>query len=473
MGAHKINNLHIGDVTALRVAAFKGRRFDLLKLSPKQGEAMAILTDETTEELLFGGAAGGGKSWLGCEWLLWSCLAYAGTSWFIGRKVKEDIRQSTYDTFVKVCKKWSIPSSYYKYNEQKGIIKFYNGSKITFIELKYYPSDPDYTGFGSKEYTGGWIEEAGDVVEKAYTIASTRIGRHLNDEYSIKGKLLITANPAKNWLYKLFYKPKASGVLEKAKAFIQSLVTDNNYSESGYMLRLDKLKGVDRARLRLGDWDYSNSDLDLMTYDAICDTWTNSHVKPTGKKYITADIALKGADKLRIGVWDGWVLIDKISIPKSDGKEVVDALIKMKNKHGVPNSNIVYDNDGVGGFLGGWVKNGIPFINNSRPLQDENYANLKAQCYYHLAEKINEAEVYLKAIVDVEDREMVEMELLQVKRRDADKDGKLKIIRKEQVKQNLGYSPDWSDMLMMRSWFDKRPVAQSRRIKKIRQYKEY
>ena len=43
------------------------------------------LEDNETRYVIFGGAAGGGKSWLICEWLLTKCIQYPGSKWFIAR----------------------------------------------------------------------------------------------------------------------------------------------------------------------------------------------------------------------------------------------------------------------------------------------------------------------------------------------------------------------------------------------------
>jgi len=44
-----------------------------------QEQAIEYLFDKTTTEVLFGGAAGGGKSWVGCSWLVLMCIKYPKT----------------------------------------------------------------------------------------------------------------------------------------------------------------------------------------------------------------------------------------------------------------------------------------------------------------------------------------------------------------------------------------------------------
>ena len=63
-----------------------------MRLTKKQSEALDVLEDNTTTELLFGGGAGGGKSALGCYWGLKMCLKYPGSRGLIGRKEFKDVK---------------------------------------------------------------------------------------------------------------------------------------------------------------------------------------------------------------------------------------------------------------------------------------------------------------------------------------------------------------------------------------------
>ena len=168
------------------------------------------------------------------------CAYYLpGTRWFVGRNNLKDSRESVTVTFNKVASSHSF-TAYKTTNEG---IAFDNGSEIVYIDLTYYPvKDPMYERLGSKEYTGGWIEEAGEVHYLAFEVLKTRIGRHMNDVYHVPGKILITCNPKKNWLYREFYKPWKEDKLQAPYAFIQALVQDNPWATEDYIESLRNTK---------------------------------------------------------------------------------------------------------------------------------------------------------------------------------------------------------------------------------------
>lgn len=438
------------------------------KKHEKQSQALQILTDNDHVEILYGGAAGGAKSWTGAVWLLFMCLCYAGTKWFVGRAELKRITQSTYITFKRVAKMYGVPDSLWKYNGQLNYIEFWNGSRIDFLDLQFKPGDPLYERYGSIEFTGGWIEEGGEVNFGAYDTLKTRVGRCLNAELGLKRKLFITCNPKKNWMYDTFYKPWKTGVLLEYRYYIACLVQENPFIDPDYIEGLrstsDKVKF---ERLFKGNWDYDDNPNALCSYDAICAIFGNKIALRSGKYYITGDIARFGADFARLAVWDGWNIVDVISFPVSKTTEIQAWIITKQKKYRIPNYRCIVDEDGVGG---GVVDNCEiqGFVNNSTALNGENYRNLQAQCGYKLAEHINANEVGMEDdIVSQAEKEEIVRELEQLQTWKGDSDGKLQLKPKEEIKNDIGHSPDWRDLFLMRSWFDYNEVEIPDNIEQI------
>jgi phage terminase large subunit len=423
-----------------------------LDLTKKQTLVLDILEDNITKEIIFGGGAGGAKSFVGCYWLLKNCIKYPGTRWLMGRKKLKTLKETTFNSFLQVCRLQGVKIGiHFNVNHQTNTIIFFNGSEILMKDLAYYPSDPQFDELGSLEITGAFIDEVNQVVESAWQIVKSRI-RYKLDEFNLMPKILGTCNPSKNWVYKKFYKANKDNTLESNKVFIQSLVTDNPFITKHYIDNLQSLPKANRERLLYGNWEVDDDIHTLIQINKINDLFTNTHVSNDNlEMYISCDVARMGSDKAVIYVWKGFEVIDMIVFDKSKITELQAYIIQLKNKYKVPNSNIIADEDGVGGGL---VDNlDIKgFINNSRALNDENYQNLKTQCYYKLAEAIQRNEIYFSYDINDSEKEMLIEELEQVKSADSD-DGKLKMINKTDVKQNIGRSPDYSDALMMRMYF--------------------
>lgn len=421
------------------------------KPTTKQDLAWRYLQDKATTELYYGGAAGGGKTFLACAWIIISCLQYRGSRWFIGRDSLKSIWQSTFNTLLDIFKNWGLELDRdYSINYKDAIIRFYNESEIYFLDLHHNPTDPEFDRLGSMEFTGGFLEEVAQISKKAKEIIMSRI-RYKLDEFGLVPKLLIASNPTKNWVYSEFYLPYKKNQLPEYKKFVQAFVTDNNYISEHYVNNLKKLSGMDRQRLLEGNFDYDSSLAKLFKTENIVNMFTNTYVK-SGNKYLSCDVARKGSDKAVIIVWDGFRAEKIVSLDISLTTEIKSLILSLSERYDIPRSNIVIDEDGVGGGLCDILPGVKGFVNNSKALNSENFSNLKAQAYYKLAEMVNNDLIYVNA--DYDKQEKIIQELEQIEQKDPDKDTKLNIIGKEVIKQNIGRSPDFADALMMRMFFE-------------------
>lgn len=444
-----------------------------MKLLPKQKNAVFYLKDETTEELLYGGAAGGGKSALGCLWLIEMCQKYPGSRWLMGRSKLKTLKETTLNTFFELSANLKITKQF-KYNDNYGTITWSNGSQILLKDLFHYPSDPNFDSLGSLEITGAFIDECNQVSYHAWQIVKSRI-RYKLTKFNVIPKMLGTCNPSKNWTYKEFFKPKRDDGLPVHRKFIQSLPTDNPYLHPAYLQSLLRLDKNSRERLYFGNWEYDDDPATLIDNDSVTDYFINDikkcHIAAEGMKYMTIDVARKGKDKTVMRVWHGWLCIYRDSIAKSGIDEVVNKAKELQKRFGISPNHVIADEDGVGGGVVDYLRC-KGFINNSRPIEVKdgssyvvpNFDNLKSQCSIKMAEKIRNRETG-EICNDDSVREITAEEMEQVKTKDIDKDGKQGIIPKDKVKEMIGRSPDEWDSIMMRYYFElKKPGKLDLRI---------
>jgi len=449
-----------------------GLELELKTRNPKQFQVAKLWFDNETEEILYGGAKGGAKSYSGAALIFADALTYPETHYFIARKELIDLRNFTIPTIHEVFKNWGLKiGDYCRYNGQDHVFMLYNKSMVHLIDCKEEPGDPLYERFGSMQMTRGWIEEGGEIAEAAKANLWLSVGRWKNEEFGLKKKLLITANPKKGWLKRDYVDPFNKGILKKGRAYIQAFATDNPYLPKDYLKTLSEdTNKVRRQRLWEGNWDYDDDDDSLTSYDAIEDAF-KMHVTKDGERYITADIARKGKDRTVIGVWDGLEL-EKVIIRHKQPTPVTEQLIAdTAAEEGVPYSHIIADEDGVGGGVVDHLPGIKGFTANSSPIptkaqiREKNerikgfltpkttYKNLKAQVGWKTAELLNEHKMAFRT---EEIHDIISEELLAVLReKKVDSDGKLELKEKKRVKEDLnGKSPDVADMIMMRSWFE-------------------
>lgn len=282
---------------------------------------------------------------------------------------------------------------------------------------------------------------------------------------------------------------KAEGILEpliersgldashfiKSIAFISGTIYDNKKlldSNPEYLGNLLSQDEQTRLQLLDGNWKVVLSEDDIYNYNDFLGMFENIRNVDNKGKYITADIALKGSNKLVVGYWEGFELLNIEVMAKSDGGQVIDLISAVAQYYGVKNSNICFDSDGVGGYIDGFIRGALNFNGGTPALEvtdpasgkkiKENYFNLKTQCYYRSGARVGRGDYKISSHVAnhmYDDKYTVRQRFLferkAIKRDKADSDGKLRIISKAMMKAKLGGdSPDLMDMFMMREMFE-------------------
>lgn len=280
------------------------------------------------------------------------------------------------------------------------------------------------------------------------------------------------------------FAPSAPEDLIKSITFIPGKLKDNQklmLADPGYIGNLMALPADEKARLLDGNWKIRTDGLCIFHYTAIRDLFTN-FVTDRSLKCITCDAARFGRDLCVIAVWDGWTVVRLVIAKRSDERLIVDMIEKQRREWQIQKSNVLVDQDGVGG---GTVKLGdyVGFSGGAAAIKDpgtrikENYKNLKTQCYYRFADKVNAGCVALaisnESVIVVEESgtemrgmkinigkksesvvDLIEKQFRAIKKLNPDKEGKKQINTKEDQKAILGVSPDFTDTFMMREYFD-------------------
>jgi phage terminase large subunit len=423
-----------------------------INLSKRQTEAWKYIFDDKTSEICFGGGVSGGKSYLLCVAITTMALQYKGTRYILGRSVLHTLKQTTLVTLFQALKDMGLsPEKHYVYNGQDNTVKLFNDSIIILKNLEYTPSDPNYERLQGYEVTAVGVDEASQISETCYNILKSRI-RYKLTEFGLIPKIILTCNPGNNYIKKLFYIPFQEETLPDNKVFIQSLITDNPYVSQDYIDMLNTLPGEQKKRLLYGDWFFTDEIGKLFDYDDIVGCSFRNAPNPDDKKYISVDVARFGNDTSVAMVWVGLTVVEIIRYKKIDTVELSNNIKELIVKHRIHPSQVIVDSDGLGAGVVDNIRC-TPFVNNSSPLHKENFSNLKSQSYVKLSDLVKEGKISIN-VLDSSLVEELTQELLTVKLKDVDKDNKVSVISKDEQKKVLGKSPDLSDSLMMRMYFE-------------------
>jgi hypothetical protein len=232
--------------------------------TPRQALAHATLVDE----LLYGGAAGGGKSrFARMEALAFACQV-PGSATLILRKSFPDLNRA--GGMIPMLR-LEVPRELGRYHTSDRIWTLRNGSTI---ELGYLGTDADVANYQGAEYQLIILDEGTQQTEfrYRYLLSRLRASGELAARMEAAGlypRAIVTANPGgvgHAWVKARWIDPappeqawKPAPSLEDpepgVRCFIPAKVTDNTHIDDGYIRKLNALPEDERRALRDGDWD--------------------------------------------------------------------------------------------------------------------------------------------------------------------------------------------------------------------------
>ena len=154
--------------------------------------------------ILGGGAAGGGKSYLGSCWIISSCIRFDNIRAVVARKTIKSLKESTFNTIKTILKTWGLKEGVnYKINNLEGTVTFWNDSVILLKEMVDLPSDPNFERFGSSEYTIAFVDEVSEISERAIEVLFSRLRWRTHETFKTP-RMFMSTNPCITWVRSRF-----------------------------------------------------------------------------------------------------------------------------------------------------------------------------------------------------------------------------------------------------------------------------
>jgi hypothetical protein len=410
----------------------------LSKLKPSQKVYVKRVLSQKFTELLYGGTAGTGKTFVVASLNCMIINDFHKSRVGVFRKNLTTARKTVWHTYIKALRELGLEYDEVKGSEPKITLKA-SGSVIEFYEMDM-TKDPDWNKLKGLELSIAHIDEANEVDVTGRNIAITRVGRW--NENGCPDFITMTCNPSQGWVKEEYRDPYLNGTILPHRTFIETTAEE---LEPDFKKRLETLPERERARYLDNDWNYLEDPNQLIKYEWL----KEAIIEPSDEVDILGvDVAGEGNDNTiaahRKDI-DGVKYINKLEHIKENNTIVMGEILLMRVKEkGIQPKNLKIDVVGIGVGVYDYMRGkGIevtPYNAGSSPVTKQeflSYKNKRAEDYWNLRDGLANGTV--KLIYD----EALFRELTNI--RYFIKERFIQIESKQEIKKRLGYSPDRAD----------------------------
>jgi hypothetical protein len=431
-----------------------------LALTPKQAEFMSLIQSGEYNYLLYGGAIRGGKSIGGIAALFVLARVFPGSRWIIVRRDLPTLRRNTIPTFERIK-----PDNFVgEMHHATWTVRCANGSEFVFLP-ENWKQDKDLDRWKGLECNGFLLEEANELQEAAFKKAIERAGSWRCRGAQPPPLVLLTCNPAKNWVKRMFYDPWKMGKLKAPWHYLPATIEDNPHVDPGYLASLENLKTADERaynRFVKGDWEGVDDPEQLIKFEWVIAAQHDVEHVP-GKKSLGVDVARFGNDDTCLGVLDGnevLALDYHHGIPIDRTADIVQATM---NAQTIDADRVKIDTVGLGaGVADILVRKKFrvrEFVAGAKPLERRHKENedgalldgprsfyrfkdIRSQAWWEFRERLRNHELVLP-----QDPRLTED--LTAPRYYVDGEKVLKVESKDEIRERIGRSTDAGDTAVM------------------------
>lgn len=262
---------------------------------------------------------------------------------------------------------------------------------------------------------------------------------------------------------------KPEDLFIKSVAFVEAKLTDNFQlmrSDPTYIASLAMQSEEQRARDLSGNWNYRSTGDDMIKLEDMENFYKNPYQFGDGIRRCSCDVAFDGGDMLTMWLWIGNHIQD-FFVCSMDSRSTVQSVKAKLEEWGVSEENFTYDLNGIGQVFKGFFPRSVPF-NNLSGVEEKYkyvYGNLKSQAAYLFAESLKNGEISInKNILEcrLTGKHYKNMRLMDILnkerksiRRSYNENSKgFCLIKKQDMKKIVGWSPDCLEGIYMKKIFD-------------------